>query len=41
MALREKGGAVLALGNGWFSLFDFKTLRFTHVVDPQTATLTA
>ncbi len=34
MALREKGGAVLALANG-FHLFDFKTLRFTQIGDPE------
>lgn len=34
MALREKGGAVLALANG-FSLYDFKTQHLTHIGDPE------
>jgi L-arabinonolactonase len=34
MALREKGGAVLALANG-FSLYDFETQRLTHIGDPE------
>lgn len=34
MALREKGGAVLALANG-FSLYDFRTQRLTHIGDPE------
>jgi L-arabinonolactonase len=34
MALREKGGAVLALSNG-FNLYDFKTQRVTHIGDPE------
>ena len=34
MALREKGGAVLALANG-FSLYDFRTQKLTHVCDPE------
>ena len=34
MALREKGGAVLALANG-FNLYDFKTQKLTHVGDPE------
>ena len=34
MALREKGGAVLALANG-FSLYDFKTQKLTHIGDPE------
>ncbi|PWE57743.1 calcium-binding protein [Metarhizobium album] len=34
MALREKGGAVLALANG-FSLYEFKTQRLTHIGDPE------
>src|SRR5260221_1836307 len=35
MALRQKGRAVLALGNG-FSLFDFQTLTVSHIVEPLT-----
>ena len=34
MALRQKGGAVLALSNG-FNLFDFKTQKVQHVGDPE------
>jgi L-arabinonolactonase len=34
MALRAKGGAVLALANG-FSLYDFATQRLTHIGDPE------
>ena len=34
MALREKGGAVLALANG-FSLYDFTTQKLTHIGDPE------
>lgn len=34
MAIRQKGGAVLALANG-FSLYDFKTQKLTHLVDPE------
>ena len=34
MALREKGGAVLALANG-FSLYDFATQKLTHIGDPE------
>lgn len=35
MAIRQKGGAVLALANG-FSLYDFKTQRLaTHIGDPE------
>jgi sugar lactone lactonase YvrE len=34
MALREKGGAVLALANG-FSLYDFRTQKLTHICDPE------
>ena len=33
-ALREKGGAVVALQNG-FSLFDFESGVFEHLVDPE------
>lgn len=34
MALRETGGAVLALANG-FSLYDFETQKLTHICDPE------
>jgi L-arabinonolactonase len=34
MALRAKGGAVVALANG-FSLYDFKTQRLTHLGNPE------
>lgn len=34
MALREKGGAVLALANG-FNLYDFETSKLTHIGDPE------
>jgi L-arabinonolactonase len=34
MALRTKGGAVLALSNG-FNLYDFATQRLTHIGDPE------
>ncbi|MDQ0509344.1 SMP-30/gluconolactonase/LRE family protein [Ancylobacter amanitiformis] len=34
MALRETGGAVLALANG-FSLYDFRSQRLTHIGDPE------
>jgi sugar lactone lactonase YvrE len=34
MALREKGGAVVALANG-FSLYDFETQKLTHIGDPE------
>ncbi len=34
MALREKGGAVLALSNG-FNLYDFKTQKVNHISDPE------
>ena len=34
MALRETGGAVLALADG-FSLYDFETQRLTHIGDPE------
>ena len=34
MAIRQKGGAVLALANG-FSLYDFDTQKLTHLGDPE------
>ncbi len=34
MALRAKGGAVLALANG-FNLYDFRTQKLTHIGDPE------